>query len=181
MDDKKIFKILQHWFPALEQRDIPKKKHRKRFVEFLNGIEAEKFGGRFRGYLMKIDRMQFHENEIERCAVFHEYAVDSLGIQTQIRERAKPLFDHYEVHKDVIGRYYNVQDQVYDVVFEEILKQARQHDHELLLIYAEDYYWLIVPNHEYKIEKFCKCFNKQFHDEDVSIEHYALFDCSRST
>ena len=181
MDDKKIFKILQHWFPALEQRDIPKKKHRKRFVEFLNWIEAEKFGGRFRAYLMKIDRMQFHENEIERCAVFHEYAVDSLGIQTQIRERAKPLFDHYEVHKDVIGRYYNVQDQVYDVVFEEILKQARQHNHELLLIYAEDYYWLIVPNHEYKIEKFCKCFNKQFHDEDVSIEHYALFDCSRST
>ena len=81
----------------------------------------------------------------------------------------------------MIGRYYNVQDQVYDVVFEEILHVSRQHDHELLLIYAEDYHWLVVPNQDHKIEKFCKYFNKQFHDQDVSIEHYALFDCSRST
>lgn len=181
MDDKKIFKILQHWFPELQQRDIPKKKNRKSFDVFLNWLEAEKFGGRFRAYLMKIDRMKFQENEIERSAIFHEYAVDSSNLQTQIRERTKPLFEHYEQHKEVIGRYYNVQDQVYDIVFEEILKVARQHDYELLLIYAEDYHWLLVPNQDHKIEKFCKHFNKQFHDQDVSIEHYALFDCSRST
>ncbi|KAF1027693.1 MAG: hypothetical protein GAK29_00504 [Acinetobacter bereziniae] len=80
MDDKKIYKILQHWFPELKQRDVPKKKSRQSFEEFLNWIAAEKFGGRFRAYLMKIDRMEFHENQIERSAVFHEYAVDSLRI-----------------------------------------------------------------------------------------------------
>jgi len=181
MDDNKIFKLLQDWFPELKQREIPKKKFRKRFEAFLNWLAAEKFGGRFRAYIMKIDRTEFQENQIERCAIFHEYAIDSLALQTKIRQKAKPLFEHYELHKEIIGHYYKVQDQVYDIVFEEILITAKQNGYELLLIYAEHYYWLLVPNQDHKIDKFCKNFNKQFCDEDISIEHYTLFDCSRST
>lgn len=181
MDDKKIFKILQHWFPELLERKIPKKEKRKDFEEFLGWLVAEKVANHLRAYMMKIDRHAFHENEIERSAVFQYYNVDSQNLQTTIRQRAKPILAHFEKHKAVIGRYYNVQDQVFDIVFEEILTLLKVHNFELLLIYADDYYWLAVPNEDHKIEKFCKHFNKQFHDEDISIEHYALFDCSRST
>ena len=181
MDDKKIFKILQHWFPELLERKIPKKKKRKDFKEFLGWLVAEKVANHLRAYMMKIDRHAFHENEIERSAVFQDYNLDSQNLQTTIRQRAKPILAHIEKHKAVIGRYYNVQDQVFDIVFEEILTLLKVHNFELLLIYADDYYWLAVPNEDHKIEKFCKHFNKQFQDEDISIEHYALFDCSRST
>ncbi|MEG0132130.1 MAG: hypothetical protein RR677_11745 [Acinetobacter sp.] len=181
MDDKKIFKILQHWFPELLDRKIPKKKKRKDFEEFLGWLVAEKVVNHLRAYVMKIDRHTFHENEIERSAVFQDHHLDSQHIQSTIRLRAKPILEHFEKHKSIIGRYYNVQDQVFDIVFEEILTILKLHNFELLLIYADDYYWLAVPNQDHKIEKFCKHFNKQFHDEDITIEHYALFDCSRST
>lgn len=181
MDNKKIYQMLQQWFPELRQRPLPKKKHREQFEVFINWLYPEKVGGRYSAFLMKINRNEFHENEIERCAIFHEFSTDSSIIQTRIRQRAQPLFEHYEQHKEAIGRYYNVQDQVYDIIFEEILLEARRNQYELLLIYAEDYYWLLVPNHDDKIEKFSRRFNKQFKDEDISIEHYALLDCPWST
>ena len=181
MDNKKIYQMLQQWFPELRQRPLPKKKHREQFEVFINWLYPEKMGGRYSTFLMKINRNEFHENEIERCAIFHEFSTDSSIIQTRIRQRAQPLFEHYEQHKEAIGRYYNVQDQVYDIIFEEILLEARRHQYELLLIYAEDYYWLLVPNHDDEIEKFSRRFNKQFKDEDISIEHYALLDCPWST
>jgi len=181
MDDKKIFKILQNWFPELEQREIPKRKSRKQFVKFMNWLAAEKSDGYFRAYIMKMDRMKFHQNEIEYSAVFQDQDIDSHHVQTLIYQRTKQLMEHFEKHKNIIGRYYNVEDQVFDIVFEEILKKLKLYDFELLLIYAEDYYWLAVPNEDVKIQKFCKNFNKQYLEENISIEHYELFDCSRST
>jgi len=35
MDDKKIFRLLREWFPGLKQQEIPKKKHRDIFQDFL--------------------------------------------------------------------------------------------------------------------------------------------------
>lgn len=181
MDDKKIFKILQRWFPELESRGIPKKGARRNFETFIEWMIPEKLANRYRAYLMKINRHTFQENEIERSAIFQDYHCDHQALQHQIRERAKPLLEHFEKHKEIIGRYYNVQDQIFDLVFEEILTKLKTQNFELLLIYADHYYWLAVPNQDHKIDKFCKHFNKQFQDEDISIEHYALFDCSRST
>lgn len=181
MDDKKIYTQLLHWFPELELRKIPKKKYRRNFQNFLEWIAAEKSGNSYRSYLMKIDRNVYSENGLEYSAILHDHHVDIQAVQTIIRKRAKPLFEHFEKHKEVIGRYYNVHDQVYDIIFEEILNAAKTRKFEMLLIYAEHFYWLVVPNEDSKIEKFCKLFEKQFKGEEVLIEHYAIFDCSRST
>ena len=181
MDEKKIYKILQDWFPELHNRKLPEKDSRGEFSTFLQWIHPEKMANRYRAYLMTVVADSPFEHELEKCALLQNRGLDLLPVHTQIRERVNPLFAHYEKHKAVIGKYYNVMDQAFDIVFEEIVKLLECYNMDLLIIYAEKYHWIAVPEDAEKIEKFCKLFNKQFADLDVSIEHYALFDCSRST
>ncbi|WP_173910954.1 hypothetical protein [Acinetobacter sp. Marseille-Q1618] len=179
MDDKKIYKILQHWFPLLKNEDIPKKKHRQNFENFLQWMKEASFADQF--YMMKMQPDCFFENQMEKSTIFQDFQIDLAVLKSNIEAKAAPILAHYEQHKAVIGRYYNVNDQILDIVLEEILTVAQPIQFELLLIYAEDYYWLLVPNDEAKIEKFCKSFNKQFKDQNVMIEHYEQYVCSRST
>lgn len=181
MDDKKIFKILQRWFSVLEFREIPKKKYRCNFEQFLVWISAEKLGKDFHAYLMSVDSENPYENGLEKCAHLQHKNLDIGLVQQAIRKKTTPLYEHYEQHKEVIGKYYNVNDQVFDLVFEEIFMLLKSQNLELLLIYADRTYWMAVPNDDVKIHKFCKSFTKQFKDEGVCIEHYTQLDCLRST
>ena len=181
MDDKMIFKILQRWFSVLELREIPKKKYRCNFEQFLAWISAEKLGKDFHAYLMSVDSENPYENGLEKCAYLQHKNIDIGLVQQAIRKKTTPLYEHYEQHKEVIGKYYNVNDQVFDLVFEEIFTLLKSQNLELLLIYADRTYWMAVPNDDVKIHKFCKSFTKQFKDEGVCIEHYTQLDCLRST
>lgn len=181
MDDKKIFKILQQWFSVLELREIPKKKDRRNFEQFLAWISAEKLAQDFHAYLMSVDAKNPYENGLEKCATLQHKNIDIALIQQGIRKKTTPLYAHYEQHKEVIGKYYNVNDQVFDLIFEEIFTLLKSQNLELLLIYADLTYWMAVPNDDVKIHKFCKSFTKQFKDEGVCIEHYTQLDCLRST
>lgn len=179
MNDKKIYKILQHWFPLLRNAEMPKKKHRQNFETFVQWMEIATLGDQC--YLMSMKTDHFFENELEKSTVFQDERVDLEVLQKKIATKAQPILEHYAQHQHVIGRYYNVNDQVLDIVLEEILAVAQPLNFELLLIYAERYYWLLVPNDEVKIEKFCKAFNKQFKEHNIVIEHYEHYECSRST
>lgn len=181
MNDKKIFKLLQEWFPALELREIPKKKYRPIFQQFLAWMSAEKLGKHSQAYLMSVDAENPHENGLEQCAIFQLTNSDIGLAQQQIRKRTTPLYEHYKKHKEVIGKYYNVNAQAFDIVFEEIFTFLESKNLELLIIYADTAYWMAVPNEDVKIHKFCKSFSKQFKDEGICIEHYIKLDCLRST
>ncbi|WP_425916680.1 hypothetical protein [Acinetobacter sp. TSRC1-2] len=181
MDDKKIFKLLQEWFPVLELKEIPKKKNRHSFQQFLMWMPAEKVGKHFQTYLMSVDAENPHDNGLERCAVLQHMNIDIGLTQQKIRKRTMPLYQHYEQHKQVIGKYYNVNAQAFDIVFEEIYALLKSQNFELLIIYAETAYWMAVPDQDVKIHKLCKSFSKQFKDEGICIEHYIKLDCLRST
>lgn len=181
MDDKKIFKILLEWFPVLKQREIPKKKHRQLFQQFLTWNAAEKVAKHPYAYLMSVDAENPYENGLERCAILQQMNIDIGLTQQKIRNRTTPLYQHYEHHKQVIGKYYNVNAQALDIVFEEIYTLLKSQNFELLIIYAETAYWMAVPDQDVKIHKFCKSFSKQFKHEGICIEHYIKLDCLRST
>ena len=181
MDDKKMYKILQMWFPELEKRKIPKKEQRHSFTEFLAWIIGHKEKHQDTRYLMTISRHAYVQNELEKSALLQARAVSVVDIQQRICQRAQPIVEHVEAHKAMIGRYYNVQDQVFDIVFEEITQLLASAQMELLLIYAQDYHWIAVPNDADKIEKFCRYFDKQFKSEQISIEQYSILGCARST
>ncbi len=178
MDDKKIFKILQDWFPVLTKQGIPKKKHRQNFQQFLTWILAESEKG---SHLMSVVFKSPLDNQLQRCAVLKTLKLNFEDIQQRIEDRVMPLNAHYEKHKDTIGKYYNINDQIFDLVFEEIDTVLKHHNFELLLIYADATYWMAVPNQDVKIHKFCKSFSKQFKNEGICIEHYTKSDCLRST
>ena len=181
MDDKKIFKILQGWFPLLKQRKIPKKKCRTNFQQFLAWIASEKVAQHEHAYLMSVDSENPYENGLEQCAMLQHINIDMGLTQQEIRKRTTPLYKHYETHKAVIGKYYNVNAHVFDIVFEEIYNFLKSQNYELLIIYADTAYWMAVPDEDVKIHKFCKSFSKQFKDEGICIEHYIKLDCLRST
>lgn len=181
MDDKKIFRLLQEWFPVLKQQEIPKKKHRDIFQDFLAWVKAEKVNKQNCAYLMSVDVENPYENSLEHCAVIQHINLDIGLTQQKIRERVTPLYQHYEKHKDVIGKYYNVDAHAFDIVFEEIYNLLKSQNFELLIIYAEKAYWMAVPDQDVKIHKFCKSFSKQFKHEGICIEHYIKLDCLRST
>ena len=181
MDDKKIFKILQKWFSVLELREIPKKKYRRNFEQFLAWISAEKLSKDVHTYLMFVDAKNPYENGLEKCAHLQHKNIDIGLIQQGIRKKTTPLYAHYEQHKEVIGKYYNVNDQVFDLIFEDIYALLKSQNLELLLIYADMTYWMAVPNDDVEIHKFCKSFTKQFKRDGVCIEHYTQLDCLRST
>lgn len=179
MDDKKIYKILQHWFPLLKNADIPKKKHRQNFADFMQWMKDASFANH--SYIMKMQPDCFFENEMQHSTILQDFQIDIARLKKNITAKADPILAHFEQHKAVIGRYYNVNDQILDIVLEEVLTVAEQIQFALLLVYADDYYWCLVPNDEAKIEKFCKSFNKQFKDQNIMIEHYERYICSRST
>ena len=177
MDDKKIYKIMQKWFPEFQDQKIPPKKERFSFENFY--VWGQLASGEQQPlYLMRIDLLDYLDNGIQQSAVFQRKRVNTALVQTVIAEKVKPLQEHYEKYKQIIGHYYNLNDQIYDVVFEEILKSAKSIGYEMLLIYADSYYWIAVPDDEVRIEKLIKHFEKQFKSEDISIEHYAVLDCS---
>ncbi|MGA9699801.1 hypothetical protein ACVBEE_00930 [Acinetobacter sp. ANC 3781] len=181
MNDKKIFKLLQEWFPVLELREIPKKKYRPIFQQFLAWMSAEKLSKHSQAYLMSVDSENPHENGLEQCAILQLMNSDIRLAQQQISNRTIPLCEHYAKHKQVIGKYYNVNTQVFDIVLEEIYELLKSKKLELIIIYAEKTYWMAVPNEDIKIDKFCRAFLKQFKNEGICIEHYIKLDCLRST
>ena len=181
MDNKKIYKILQEWFPVLAKRKIPKKEHRQVFTHFLAWMLGDKEKQQQAIYLMTIHRDDDTHNGLELCALLQRYGEEVHQTQQRIRQRKAPILAHFEQHKAMIGRYYHVQDQVFDIVFDEMMQLLATKEMELLLIYAQHYHWIAVPKDANKIEKFCHCFNQQFKAEQISIEQYSIFDCARST
>lgn len=61
------------------------------------------------------------EHELEKCALLQNRGLDLLPVHLKSVKEVNPLFAHYEKHKAVIGKYYNVMDQAFDIVFEKLL------------------------------------------------------------
>lgn len=181
MHEKKIYKILKDWFPQLADREIPAKKRLGKFKHFLWFMKAERSGKRIRSYILKIDYNAYWDNGLEYCSVLQDTNIETNPIQTKIRNQVLPIIEHYEKYKDVIGRYYNLNEQINDIVIRELYSVTQHCEYEMLLICAEHYYWMLVPSDDKKIGKFCKKFNEQFKDESVTVEHYVLGECLSST
>lgn len=182
MDDKKIYKILQMWFPALAQRKLPKKDQRHIFNAFLAWMNGHSDDDPNVRYLMTIHHQHYVQNGLELSALLQKQQVNVVETQQRIYQRVQPIIEHFEQHKAMIGRYYNVQDQIFDLVFEEIKQLLATQEMELLLICTQtDYHWIAVPKDAEKIEKFCHSFEKLFKNEQVSIEQYVVWGCARST
>lgn len=181
MNEKKIYKILKQWFPELLEREIPSKKHIRKFKYFIQFLSHEKLGHRYRGYLMKIDPESYLDNGLDYAAVLQDEGIAADPIQAKIRNQVTPLIEHYQKHQNIIGHYYDVNQQIIDLSVKEISLIAHQCEYELLLIYAEQYYWIMVPSEEKVIQKFCQNFNEQFQYDHVSVEHYFSSECLKST
>lgn len=184
MSDKRIYRLLQEWFPELLTVKIPKKNIRRDFDAFCDWMAPKRITVstdegdhqyRYRGYFLGIDRSQHFDNGIETCALFQDFNVDVNEIQNRIERRTEPLFEHYEKYKKLIGDFYAIHSHVYDVVLEEIYNEVRKHGYRMLLIYAADQMWLAVPDQPKKIEQFIELFRKQFKGMSLSIEYYERF------
>ncbi len=185
MDDKKIYQLLQTWFPELELLKIPKKKMRRDFETFYYWLSPQDISEpateddlreyKYRGYFLSIDRDQHFDNGIETCALFQDSNVDVDAIQNRIELRTAPLFEHFEKYKDLIGNFYALHSHVYDIVLEEIYNEVRKQGYRMLLIYASEQIWMAVPDQPKKIQQFMKLFRKQFIGSHPSIEYYERF------
>lgn len=172
MDEKKIYKILQTWFPVLEQQKIPIKELRRNYPNFVNWLSYKEFSDSTHAYLMVLHSQLNHAYILEKSTVFQNSEINLDEISSRIQTRLSPLLEHYEKYQSVIGRYYIVQEQINDIVMEEIYHAAQSIDYAVLLIHGHESYWLLVPDDEVKINKFCLRFNKQFKHEAHHIEHY---------
>lgn len=180
MNDKKIYQWLQAWYPELQTRKIPKAKNRRSFEQFKLWLLAEKEGISERSFLLALDPLKFTEKDLACSAVLQNLNIDFNQIYPQITEQTQPVFAHYESLKNAVSKCYNLQEQVAEIILDELYGLLKQHQHKLLLICAEQYYWMAVHQDVEKIHKFCKKFEKQFKDEELKIEIYALPDCLQS-
>lgn len=193
MNDKKIFKILQKWFPELKGKELPKKKERRNYEYFYYWLapteiktpdqpsDPEEYQEkRYRGYLLDIDRQQHFSNGVESSAVFQDYGVDAEAIQNRIEVKTEPLFEHYEKYKDLIGDYYALNSHVIDIVLKEIYGEIKRINHRMILISTLSFDWLAVPDQLEEIEEFIRLFQKQFKNPAPRIEVYEVFDLSFS-
>lgn len=186
MNDKKIYQLLQEWYPELESLKIPNKKFRRNFNNFCEWLSPKRIEQpvgedgvqeyKYRGYFLSIDRNQHFENGIENCALFQDLNVDVNEIQNRIELRTEPLFEHFEKYKDLIGNFYALRSHVYDIVLEEIYNEVIKHGYRMLLIYAADQTWMAVPDDAKKIDKFITLFRNQFLDSNPTIEFYERFE-----
>lgn len=180
MGSKKIYKMLQHWFPELAAQEIPSAEQRFKYPAFLAWL-CVKMTQPQRCYVMHLDPQHYYENGLSCCALLQDHGIDVAEIQAVIRERSTPLFRHYEQHKQVIGRHCDLRSQVYGIVLQEISKLLKNLNYELLLLSASEYHWMAVPNQADEIDQFCRMFEKQFKHAHKNIEHYQLQNWSWST
>ena len=181
MNDKKIYKILQQWFPELDFKKVPKESQRRDFSHFKAWMMTEKNKAYSRSYLMAVHPEHALDSQIHQAAVLQDLAIDLDKAQFEIMQAVQPMLYHYEKNKDKIGKNYQVQEQVIELILSHIYERLLAHNYKMLLIYADQYYWIAVPEHAEKINKFCKKFEKQFKDEQLKIELFSKSDCLQST
>lgn len=171
MNEKKIYKQLRKWFPELKQKPLPKKKHRAKAEHFLTWLTAQENEQAFE-YLMALNIHQYLENGLAEHPIFQHMTTEIEMVQVQIQSRADPILKHYEQFEHVIGRFYQVQDQILEIILDEIYKFLKSQNFALLLLWGEGYYWLAVPNQSKKIKEFCELFNHQFDEAGLKVEKY---------
>ncbi|TCM68350.1 hypothetical protein EC844_10553 [Acinetobacter calcoaceticus] len=172
MGSKRMYKILKQWFPALSQQHIPEKRQRVEYDIFLNWLQLNTAQHVMANYLMRLDQQHHLNNGLEQSALLKHYAIDTQVTQRKITQRSTPLCQHYAEFKEVMGIHCNLQAQLYEIVLDEIFQLLQSLDHELLLIYSNEYQWMAVPNNQELIDEFCYLFEKHFKHLDLNIEHY---------
>lgn len=172
MDNKKVYMILQHWFPKLIQQDLPIRSLRAHYEEMVHWLSRGVPSAVSKQYLMVIAKDQYHENGLHNCAVLKNHTAEVDQTQLKIWSRVANMIQYYDRYKDEIGRNCSLKLQIYDVVFEEIYYLLQKLNYELLLIRGEEYHWLAVPNDQDNIDLFCCLFDRLFADQGWCIEHY---------
>lgn len=180
MNDKKIYQWLQAWYSELQTRKIPKAKNRSSFEQFSLWLLSEKKAQHERSFIMSVDPLNFTEADLAKSAVLQDLQVNIAQMHQDIAKQLQPIYAHYEKSKQLLGKYYNVQEQLAEIILNALCQELSQYNYELLLICSEQYYWLAVHQDTEKIHKFCKKFEKQFKDEELKIEIYSLPDCLQS-
>lgn len=179
MDDKKIYQWLQSWYPELQTRKIPKSKNRRSFEQLSLWLLSEKKAQDERSFIMTFDPLDFTEADLARSAVLQDLQIDTVQMHHDIVKQTQPIYTHYEKSKQLLGKYYNVQEQLAEIILNAIYQELSTYKYELLLICAEQYYWLAVHQDAEKLHKFLKRFEKQFKAEDIAIHHYTFSQCSK--
>lgn len=172
MDNKKIYTILQHWFPELIQRDLPMRSLRVQYYEMVHWLTTDKSQYRAKQFLMRIAKDQQYENVLQDCAVLKNHITEVEQAQLNILSKTTAIIRYYDLYKDEIGQHCDLNLQIYNEVFEEIYNLLQQLNYELLLIRGEEYHWLAVPNDLDNIDLFCCLFERLFTDQGWCIEHY---------
>lgn len=180
MNDKKIYQWLQAWYPELQTRKIPKSKNRRSFEQFGLWLLSEKKERHERTFIMRFDPLNFMEADLARSAVLQDLQINVAQIHQDITQKIHPVYVHYEKSKQLLGKYYNVQEQLAEMILNALCQELSRYQYQLLLICSEQYYWLAVHQDAEKMHKFCKKFEKQFKDEELKIEVYTLQDCLQS-
>jgi len=181
MNDKKIYKWLQIWFPELEYKKVPKEKQRRDFAHFKAWMVTEKDSKKTRSFLMSVHPEHIPNNTVASSAVLQDLHIDLDKAHFEIIQSVQPILLHYELNRESIGKNYKVQEQATEKLLSKIYELLKSKQFKMLLIYADQYYWIAVPEHAEKVNKFCKKFEKQFKADDIHIELFSSKDCMQST
>lgn len=181
MNDKKIYKWLQAWFPELDYKKVPKEKQRRDFEHFKAWMVVEKGGKKTRSFLMSVHPARLQNNTVASSAVLQDLNLNLDKMHFELIQTIQPILVHYELNQQNIGKNYAVHEQAAEMLLSKIYQLLKEKKLKMLLIYADQYYWIAVPEHAEKVNKFCKKFEKQFKADDVRIELFALQDCLQST
>lgn len=108
---------------------------------------------------------------MEDCQLFQQHQVDISALQEKIDhdiEAALPDEDQEDECDQAIDFY----DTVFDTLFDNIKAVADPLGLKLLVVVRENPYWMVVPNHDEKIQKLIQSFNFIFAKDNLFlVEH----------
>lgn len=172
MDSKKIYLILQHWFPKLNQYDLPPRAMRGSYDVLLRWLQPDAEALAATHFLMNIQSTQDQKYGLFDSALLRDNPSELAQTLSNIQVKIVGIAQYYQQHQAQMGRHCCMQGQIYQAILAEIYLLLQRLNYELLLISAEQYHWLAVPDNQDLIDSFCYCFTRLFAAEGYSIEHY---------
>lgn len=172
VNNKQIYQILTEWYPELSHYQLPDRQQRLQFEALHQWLCSAHQHHRPRRYIMGIETQRYLEQELNHNAVLQDLMFDIDDLQGQIRQAAIEITQYYEQHQNSIGSHCNLHSHLVENFLKRLTKAVDAAQHQVLLIYGPQLYWLVVPFDLDRIELFCLLFNKQFRQFEQRIEHY---------
>lgn len=158
-----LYSTLKQSFRPLETAHLPEQKDDfETLCDWLNQQGSN---------LQYVELKQYFDNGLEDCQLFQQHHVDISVLQEKIDhdiEAALPDEDQEDECDQAIDFY----DTVFDTLFDNIKAVADPLGLKLLVVVRENPYWMVVPNHDEKIQKLIQSFNSIFAKDNLFlVEH----------